>query len=565
MTDLTPNDSALAASFQRFITMATEKFQRIPGSAILARYIASSYQNDPIRSLLELFLVLFALRTVLQSRTRSRASGTNFVTLSGKEIDELVNEFKPEPLCTPLSPSDTRELASIPTIIGGSNSRPKISLASHDSGKPMQVMNLASYNFLNLAAHEGVKEKAIQTLRSYGVGSCSPPGFYGTIDVHMQLESDIARFLGTANCIIYSQGFSTIASVISAFSKRGDIIVADRGVNYAIQKGIQISRSTTYWYDHNDMNSLRAVLEQVTRDAKRRRGPLTRRFIITEGIFEADGALSDLPTIQKLKKEFKFRLMLDESISFGTVGATGRGLTELFNVPASEIDIIVGSMANTLGAAGGFCAGSDEVVFHQRINGTAFVFSAALPALLAVAASTAISHMIAQPSILIALHENVKALRSVLDHIECLRISSDPRSALVHIQIRSKTDRHPDISQDKFDSNKYSLGVGDVSLTLDNNSNTDKRMVTRGILNHDLSIDEQTRLLQAIVDDVLEHGIFVTRMKRLPSINPLLLEIGPEARPNIRIAVSNAFTKKEMEKAANVIKTSAIRVLGKRR
>lgn len=556
--------SALTEYIQAALTLADTYFRKIPGSDIIARYVASSYQNDPIRSLLELFLVLFALRTVLQSSTRGGSSGKNFVKLSAREIDDLVAEFKPEPLCLPLSPAESRELSSIPTIIGGSSSRPSISLPSHNAGKPTQVMNLASYNFTNLAGHDAVKEKAIETLRKYGVGSCSPPGFYGTIDVHMQLEADIARFIGTQNCIIYSQGFSTIGSVIPAFLKRGDIIVADRGVNYAIQKGIQVSRSTVYWYDHNDMASLEATLEQVKRDAKRRHGPLTRRFIVTEGVFEADGALSDLPKIQELKKRYKFRLILDESISFGTVGATGRGLTELYNIPATDVDILVGSMANTLGAAGGFCAGSDEVVYHQRINGTSFVFSAALPALLAVAASTAISYMISQPSILTTLHDNVKALRSVLDHVESLRISSDPRSPLVHIQIRSKTDRHPDTPADKFDKGKNSLAVGDVSLTLAN-SNDEKRIAAAGPTEHDLSIDEQMRLLQAIVDDALEHGIFVSRMKRLPSIKPEVLEVAPESRPNIRIAVSAAFTKKEMEKAGNVIKASAIKVLGKRR
>lgn len=101
-------------------------------------------------------------------------------------------------------------------------------------------MNLASYNFSNLANQDQIKERAITTLRNYGVGSCSPPGFYGTIDVHMQLEADIARFIGVDKSIIYSQGFSTISSVIPAFSKRGDIIVADKGVNFSIQKGLQV-------------------------------------------------------------------------------------------------------------------------------------------------------------------------------------------------------------------------------------------------------------------------------------------------------------------------------------
>jgi serine palmitoyltransferase len=117
------------------------------------------------------------------------------------------------------------------------------------------------------------------------------------VDVHMDLERDIADFLGTEASILYSQGFSTIPCVISSFAKRGDIIVADRGINFAIQKGLQISRSTVRWFDHNDLNSLEEVLLSVEKERRKRRGPLTRRFIVTEGIFEKDGAMVDLPKL----------------------------------------------------------------------------------------------------------------------------------------------------------------------------------------------------------------------------------------------------------------------------
>lgn len=157
------------------------------------------------------------------------------------------------------------------------------------------VTNLASYNFYNFNGNEALKEKAIQTLRNYGVGPCGPPGFYGTQDVHMKTEADVASFLGTAACIIYAQAFSTISSVIPAFSKRGDIIVADKGVSYAIRKGIQISRSTVRWYEHGDMEDLERVLAKVTKEQARK--PLTRRFIITEGLFESYGDMVDLPKI----------------------------------------------------------------------------------------------------------------------------------------------------------------------------------------------------------------------------------------------------------------------------
>lgn len=157
------------------------------------------------------------------------------------------------------------------------------------------VMNLGSFNFYNFNTNESLKEKAIQTLRNYGVGPCGPRGFYGTQDVHMKTEADVASYLGTPACIIYAQAFSTISSVIPAFSKRGDIIVADKGVSFAIRKGIQISRSMVRWYEHNDMEDLERVLAKVTKEQARK--PLTRRFIITEGLFESHGDIVNLPKI----------------------------------------------------------------------------------------------------------------------------------------------------------------------------------------------------------------------------------------------------------------------------
>ena len=160
------------------------------------------------------------------------------------------------------------------------------------------VTNLASYNFYNFVSNESLKEKAIQTLRTYGVGPCSPPGFYGTQDVHMRTEADIATHLGTPACILYAHAFSTISSVIPAFCKRGDIIVADKAVNYAIRKGIQISRSTIRWYEHNDPGDMQRVMEKVVKEQAKK--PLTRRFIITEGLFETVGDMVDLPKIVRV-------------------------------------------------------------------------------------------------------------------------------------------------------------------------------------------------------------------------------------------------------------------------
>lgn len=218
-----------------------------------------------------------------------------------------MDEWAPEGLVQPLTEWEQRDLNSVPIVTGPIGPKPKLL----SNGKT--VVNLASFNFSGLAGNEQIKEKAIETLRKYGLGSCGPPGFYGTIggsessasrvcdsrqaDVHLDLERNIAEFLGTETSILYSQGFSTISSVIPAFCKRGDVIVADRSVNLAIQKGIQISRSTIRWYDHNDLKSLEDVLISIEKERKKRKGPLTRRFIITEGIFERDGEMVDLPKL----------------------------------------------------------------------------------------------------------------------------------------------------------------------------------------------------------------------------------------------------------------------------
>ncbi|KAH9060259.1 serine palmitoyltransferase [Lactarius vividus] len=306
---------------------------------------ASSHQNDSGRTLLEILLALFAIRILLQSRTRADNGEKHFIHFPEKvgpisvsplphtddprstrqQVDELVDEWTPELLSAPLTPEEQSDLAS-------------------------------------------------------------------SADVHWNFDRDIADFLGTEASILYSQGFSTISCVISAFAKRGDII-----------------------FDHDDLKNLKDVLRSVEKERRKRRGPLTRRFIVTEGIVKKDGAMVDLPKLIELKHKYKYFLILDESISFGTVERTGCGLTELYNVPATQIDMIIGSVASGLNSSGGFCTGSRIIVDHQHINSTSFVFSAEVPALLEVSASEGINILRNTPSILSTLQENACAIRAVLD------------------------------------------------------------------------------------------------------------------------------------------------------
>ncbi|KAF2175058.1 PLP-dependent transferase [Zopfia rhizophila CBS 207.26] len=499
----------------RLFNDANTQFHKMPGSAIILRYIKSSYQNDPVRSAIELFLFLFAVRYLLAPSYSTQKK--KHVELTEEEIDELVDDWTPEPLVAAPAQLQDSENEKRPIIVGPTGPKSKLS-----NGKT--VTNLASYNVYNFVANETLKEKAIQTLRTYGVGPCGPPGFYGTQDVHMKTEADVAAHLGSPACIVYAQSFSTISSVIPSFSKRGDIIVADKAVNFSIRKGIQISRSTVRWFEHNDMEDLEKVLKKVTKEQAKK--PLTRRFIITEGLFENVGDVVNLPKLIELKLRYKFRLILDETWSYGVLGRTGRGVTEAQNVDATEVDMIIGSLSGPLCAAGGFCAGTEEVVEHQRISSASYTYSAALPALLATTASETIAMLQEQPDILAGLRENIKSMWAQLD----------PRSDWI----------------------KCTSAVDNPVMLLVLKPET--------VASKNLSLQDQDQVLQEVVDECVANGVLITRLKSMPAaLGAGLRDQGWQPQPALKVCVTSGLTKKETEKAGTVIRHAITKIITRRK
>lgn len=479
--------------------------RRVPGSAIVIRYIKSNYQNDPIRSAVELFLFLFAVRYLLAPKYSTRKE--NYVKLREDEVDELVGEWQPEPLVAEPTEIEETDIERTPIISGPTGTKVKLT-----TGKT--VTNFASYNIFNFAQNDYLKDRAIATLRQYGVGPCGPPGFYGTQDLHIKTEADICNFLGVSACIVYAQAFHTISAVIPAFSKRGDIIIADRACNYAIQKGLQISRSQIRWYEHNDMGDLERVLQKTAKEQAKK--PLTRRFIVTEGLFETAGDMCNLPKIMELKEKYKYRLILDETYSFLTLGRTGRGITEHQNVDPNMVDMIIGSLSHYCGASGGFCVGSEEIVEHQRISGAAYVFSAALPGMLATTASETLGLLQVQgPELLTQIRELAKAFRQQVEKSDILEISSVVENPISLIRLRKEVVEDRGIEQ----------GEG------------------------------EDKLLQDIVEELLNQGYMITRCKALPGVVP--------HQPRIKVVVSSAHTKKEVEKMGTALRQVAAKIVGK--
>lgn len=479
-----------------------DKFLRIPGSDIVIRYVKNSHQNDPIRTIIEVMLVIFL---ILFITGKTYHPDSNAVKLTEREVDDLVEEWKPEELVGAATEIEQMDIDKIPTIVGAVG--PKVRLAN---GNGKSLTHLASYNFLNLLGNEALKEVSVKTLRNYGVGACGPPGFYGTQDCHITMERDIAAFLGTEACIVYAQAFGTVGSVIPAFAKRGDVLVVDKAVNFAIQKGLQISRCTIKWYEHNDVEDLERVLAEVAKEQSRRRSTLTRRFIVTEGLFENYGDMVDLPKIIELKKKYRYRLILDESWSFATIGATGRGVTEYYNIKPREVDMIIGNLTTSFCSGGGFCAASSEIVDHQRISGSSYVFSAAMPAMLATQVSACIKHIQRDPSLFRTLGENARTFRDAIDSSPFVFCEAWESSPMQHLRLRTP-----------------------------------------------LGEDEEASLLQDVVDDAIQNGVLLTRARQVKSDS--IKGLG-EVRPSLRICVTTGHSRKDIEKAAAVVKSSIARV-----
>ncbi|CAM9844233.1 unnamed protein product, partial [Hapterophycus canaliculatus] len=229
------------------------------------------------------------------------------------------------------------------------------------------LLNMANFDFLGMGQRKELKQAAVQALDKYGCGSCGPRGFYGTIDVHLKIEEEVADFMGTEEAISYSDSATTISSAIPAFAKKGDLTVVDQvnlatsypphrsppghvpavqGVEENVQTGINLSRSTVKTFKHNDMDDLERVLEDIAQEDKRlKRNVLDqRRFIVVEGLYRNYGDLCPLPRLLELKEKYCYRLILNEALSFGVLGATGRGLMEMYGVDVSEVEIVALSM-----------------------------------------------------------------------------------------------------------------------------------------------------------------------------------------------------------------------------
>ena len=359
-------------------------------------------------------------------------------------VKERLENFQPEPLAPNTLSEEAEMVLKDIVVIESAPSSTNVSV------KGKSVINFASADFLDFGSSEAVRDATERALNKYGVGSCGPRGFYGTIDAHVKLEEALGKFFNKTEAIIYSDGASTTCSAIPAFANRSDLLLVDSGCNDNVFTGVRLSRAKVVLFKHNDMADLELKLKQVAHEDERlnRKPTSQRRFIIFEGLYRNSGDIAPLPQIYQLKMKYKWRLIADESLSFGVLGKNGKGITEFFSETGDyddAIEILIASLETTLASVGGFCVGSPEVVEHQRLNGAGYCFSASAPPFTATAAQAALE-LLNKPDDggekLNQLLNKSKFFHSLFQEDPHFKILSSPESPVVHLKLKKVFDSH---------------------------------------------------------------------------------------------------------------------------
>jgi 8-amino-7-oxononanoate synthase len=231
-----------------------------------------------------------------------------------------------------------------------------------------RVIMLGSNNYLGLTNHPEVKAAAARALDVYGTGVAGSRFLNGTLDIHVELEEKLARFMHRESVLTFPTGFQVNLGVISGLIGRKDAVILDNLDHACILDGARLSFGRVLKYAHNDMEALEERLRSVEHDRS--------AMIVVDGVFSMEGDLADLPRIVELKKKFGARLMVDDAHGVGVMGENGRGTAEHFGVE-DETDLVMGTFSKSLAAVGGFVGGEKKVIDFIKHNARAVMFSAA--------------------------------------------------------------------------------------------------------------------------------------------------------------------------------------------
>lgn len=263
-----------------------------------------------------------------------------------------------------------------------------------------RVLMFGSNAYTGLTGDERVIEAGIRAMRKYGSGCAGSRFLNGTLDLHVQLEKELAEFVGKDEALCFSTGFTVNSGVIACLTGREDYIICDDRDHASIVDGRRLSFSTSLKYKHNDMEDLERQLQKCNPDSV--------KLIVVDGVFSMEGDLANLPEIIRLKHKYNATVMVDEAHGIGVFGRDGRGVCDYFGL-TDEVDIIMGTFSKSLASIGGFVAADKCIINWLRHNARTYIFSASDTPAATAAAMEALHIIQSEP-------ERIKALWEVTNY-----------------------------------------------------------------------------------------------------------------------------------------------------
>ena len=230
-----------------------------------------------------------------------------------------------------------------------------------------KVLMFGSNAYTGLTGDPRIIEKAKAALEKYGTGCAGSRFLNGTLDLHIQLEKEIAKFIGKDDCLCFSTGFSVNQGVIPALLSKDDFVICDDRDHASIVDGRRLAFAKQLHYKHNDMEDLERVLQKLPQEAI--------KLIVVDGVFSMEGDLCKLPEIVQLKHKYNCSIMVDEAHGVGVFGRQGRGVCDHFGL-TDEVDLIMGTFSKSLASIGGFIAADSDTINWLRHTCRTYIFSA---------------------------------------------------------------------------------------------------------------------------------------------------------------------------------------------
>ena len=244
-----------------------------------------------------------------------------------------------------------------------------------------KVLMFGSNSYMGLTYDKRIVDAAIAATKKYGTGCAGSRFLNGTLDLHVQLEKELAAFLGKEDCLVFTTGFTVNEGVIPTLVDRRDYIICDDRDHASIVDGRRLSFATQLKYKHNDMEALEKELKKCN--------PESVKLIIVDGVFSMEGDLAPLKEIVELKKKYNASIMVDEAHGMGVFGRQGRGVCDHFGV-TNDVDVIMGTFSKSFASLGGFVAADSDTINWIRHTCRSYIFQASCTPASAAAALEAL-------------------------------------------------------------------------------------------------------------------------------------------------------------------------------